>query len=168
MDLLGYNLCSRACCVFRAGFSLGLLFNTEDERNAFLRNVAWLSTDYTPYIPEDRTLRNPRCETLKSYTGSELEVSTDAKFARVLSSTRDDHSRSRWCSWVTNLVLERVNSDESCHMARDPCEKRRTYKWLWGSSYLHLYRTSTLKMDAEASSETLMPTRLHGVTSQRE
>jgi hypothetical protein len=32
----------------------------------FLRNVGWLSTDYTAYIPEDKILHNHRRENLKS------------------------------------------------------------------------------------------------------
>jgi hypothetical protein len=34
-----------------AGFLLGLLFKQEDRGNMFLRNVSWLSPDYTVLCP---------------------------------------------------------------------------------------------------------------------
>jgi hypothetical protein len=40
-------------------------FDPEDGRDMFLRNVGFLSTDYTGYIPEDRSLHNHRCENVK-------------------------------------------------------------------------------------------------------
>jgi hypothetical protein len=56
--LLGYiALCS---CLQDASFSLGLLFNSEDADNIFLRNVSRFSTDYTALYP--RTLYRDRCE----------------------------------------------------------------------------------------------------------
>jgi hypothetical protein len=45
------------------GFLLGLFFDPEDEGDMFLRNVGWLSTDYTALY-----LHNHRCENPKSYT----------------------------------------------------------------------------------------------------
>jgi hypothetical protein len=54
--------------MLHVGFLFGLLFNPEDGgREMFLRNVGWLLTDCTHYIPEDRSLRNHRCENFKSY-----------------------------------------------------------------------------------------------------
>jgi hypothetical protein len=34
-------------CLLPAAFLLGLFFDLEDEGDVFLRNVCWLSTDYT-------------------------------------------------------------------------------------------------------------------------
>jgi hypothetical protein len=42
-------------------------FNHEDGGDIFLWNLGWLSTDYTMYIPEDRTLKNHCCENLRSH-----------------------------------------------------------------------------------------------------
>jgi hypothetical protein len=36
---------------YHAGFLLGLIFETEDRGDIFLRNVGWLSTDYTALYP---------------------------------------------------------------------------------------------------------------------
>jgi hypothetical protein len=38
-----------SCCLLYAVFLLGLLFNTEDGGDMFLRNVGWLSMDYTAF-----------------------------------------------------------------------------------------------------------------------
>jgi hypothetical protein len=56
-----------AYCLFHAAFLLGLFFNHEYVCDIFLRNVDWISMNYTAYIPEDRTLQNYHCENLKSY-----------------------------------------------------------------------------------------------------
>jgi hypothetical protein len=40
-----------ACTYFDAGFLLVLFFGAEDGGDAFLRNVGWLSTDYTAFYP---------------------------------------------------------------------------------------------------------------------
>jgi hypothetical protein len=46
--LLGYNAASSfACCLLHAGYFLGLLFNLEDRREMFLRNIGSILTDYT-------------------------------------------------------------------------------------------------------------------------
>jgi hypothetical protein len=37
--------------LFHAGFSLGLFFDSEDGSDMFLRNVSWISTDYTALYP---------------------------------------------------------------------------------------------------------------------
>jgi hypothetical protein len=47
---------SRAFYQLQAGFLLGLFFNPEDGDEIFLRNVGWLSTDYTKLMPEEITL----------------------------------------------------------------------------------------------------------------
>jgi hypothetical protein len=46
---------------------VGLFFEPEGGGDVFLRNIGWLSTNYYTwrYIPEDRTLRNHRCENPK-------------------------------------------------------------------------------------------------------
>jgi hypothetical protein len=36
---------------FHAGFFLGLFFNPEDGGDTFLRNLDWLSADYTALYP---------------------------------------------------------------------------------------------------------------------
>jgi hypothetical protein len=36
---------------FHAGFFFGLFFDLEDEADMFLRNVGWLSADYTTLYP---------------------------------------------------------------------------------------------------------------------
>jgi hypothetical protein len=60
---------------FHTGFLLGLFFNPEDGGDMFLRNVGWLSTDYTArYIPEDRTLHEHRCENLKSHIHKPVQL----------------------------------------------------------------------------------------------
>jgi hypothetical protein len=41
---------------FNIGFSPGLRFNPEEIGNIFLRNVHWLSTDYTTLYPHDKTI----------------------------------------------------------------------------------------------------------------
>jgi hypothetical protein len=44
-----------ACCLFHAGFLLGLFFNLEDGGSTFLWKVTWLSTEYTLLHPEDNS-----------------------------------------------------------------------------------------------------------------
>jgi hypothetical protein len=39
----------------------------------FLRNVGWLSTDYTALYPEDITIHNHRCENLNTYINNKFE-----------------------------------------------------------------------------------------------
>jgi hypothetical protein len=39
------------CNLLHADFSLGLFFDPEDEGDIFLRNVGWLSTNYTELYP---------------------------------------------------------------------------------------------------------------------
>jgi hypothetical protein len=46
---------------------LGLFLDPEDRSCMFLWNVGWVSTDYMPLYPEDRTLHNHLYENLKSY-----------------------------------------------------------------------------------------------------
>jgi hypothetical protein len=46
---------------------LGLFFDPDDGGDTLLRNVRWLSTDYTSLYPEDRTLHKHRCENLPMY-----------------------------------------------------------------------------------------------------
>jgi hypothetical protein len=70
--LLAYN------AMFYSGFLLSLFIAPEDGCDMFLRNVSWLSTDYTRCIPEDRTLHNHRYQNLKSYKN------TDACFLALL------------------------------------------------------------------------------------
>jgi hypothetical protein len=43
---------------FHAGFLLGLFFDHNNEGDIFLRNVGWLSTDYTALYPRRCTLRS--------------------------------------------------------------------------------------------------------------
>jgi hypothetical protein len=38
---------STLCYLLRAGILVGLLFDLKDGGDVFLRNVVWLSTDYT-------------------------------------------------------------------------------------------------------------------------
>jgi hypothetical protein len=60
-------------------YPTGTLFGLPDHevgRDIFLRNVGWLWNDYTRrYIPEDSTLNNYRCESLKNYTLSWFRMS---------------------------------------------------------------------------------------------
>jgi hypothetical protein len=58
--LLDIALC---CCLHDASFFLGLLLNSENVDNSFLRNVSRLSADYMTLYP--RTLYSHRCENLK-------------------------------------------------------------------------------------------------------
>jgi hypothetical protein len=45
-----------------------LCLDPENGGDMILRNIGWLSTEYTVlYIPQDSTLHNQRCENLKSY-----------------------------------------------------------------------------------------------------
>jgi hypothetical protein len=53
-----------SCYLLHADSSLGLFCVPEDRGNTFLRNVD-LQTTTRRYIPDDRTLRNHRCENLK-------------------------------------------------------------------------------------------------------
>jgi hypothetical protein len=46
----GRRICS-ACYQIHYSFFLGLFFDTEDGGDLFLRNVGWLSTDYTALFP---------------------------------------------------------------------------------------------------------------------
>jgi hypothetical protein len=52
---------------FHAGSLLGVFFKPEAGGDMFLRNVGWLTLDYTVYIPDNRYLHNHSCQTLKSY-----------------------------------------------------------------------------------------------------
>jgi hypothetical protein len=45
------NKQSCACYLLHAGFLLGLLFDPEDGGTIFLRNIGWLSVDYTALYP---------------------------------------------------------------------------------------------------------------------
>jgi hypothetical protein len=56
-----------ACCLLHSGFSLDLLFNPTDRSDTFLRNVGWLSVDYTTLYPRTQKSYNQRCVNLKSY-----------------------------------------------------------------------------------------------------
>jgi hypothetical protein len=58
-----------AACWFLAG----LFSDPENGGDMFLRNVGWLSTDYTALYPR-RFLHNHRRENLKSYIVKELRV----------------------------------------------------------------------------------------------
>jgi hypothetical protein len=40
-----------ACCLLHSGFFVGLLFDPEDWGGMFIRNVGWLSTEYTASYP---------------------------------------------------------------------------------------------------------------------
>jgi hypothetical protein len=53
---------------FHAGYLLGLLSDSEDGGNMFLRNVGLHSATTRRYIPENSII-NHRCENLKSYKG---------------------------------------------------------------------------------------------------
>jgi hypothetical protein len=46
-----YKASSRACYLLQAGFLLDLFFDHEDGGDMFLRNVGWLSMDYTALYP---------------------------------------------------------------------------------------------------------------------
>jgi hypothetical protein len=46
---------------------IGLLFDPEEGGYMFLRNVSWLSVDYTTLYTEDRILYNHRRENLIPY-----------------------------------------------------------------------------------------------------
>jgi hypothetical protein len=53
---------------FQSGFFLGLFLDPENGGDMFLRNVGWLSADYTAlYNKIVSILHNRRCENLKSY-----------------------------------------------------------------------------------------------------
>jgi hypothetical protein len=43
---------STVCSLFYSGFFLGLFFHTQDGGDIFLRNIDWLSTDYTALYPK--------------------------------------------------------------------------------------------------------------------
>jgi hypothetical protein len=81
--LLGYNAmqsCGSACCLFQAGFFLGLPFNPEDWGDMFLWNVSWLQWTTQCCIPEDGTLHNYHCKNFKfctSYIDSWFDFSLD-------------------------------------------------------------------------------------------
>jgi hypothetical protein len=62
-----YLIQSQAFCLLHAGFLFCLIFNPEDGADILLRNTGWLSADYTTLYPEDRTVRNDRCENLTLY-----------------------------------------------------------------------------------------------------
>jgi hypothetical protein len=47
-----------ACHLLHNGYLHGLLFDPENGRDIFLRNIGWLSTDYALYISEDIILYN--------------------------------------------------------------------------------------------------------------
>jgi hypothetical protein len=56
-----------SCCVFDAGFLRGLPTDSEKGVDIFVRNVGWLSPDYTAlYIPGEITVYSHRCKKFKS------------------------------------------------------------------------------------------------------
>jgi hypothetical protein len=62
---------SFAFSLLHVGFLPDLFVNAEDTGVLFLRNVDWLSTDYTALYPRRYiTLHNHRCENLKSFIHS--------------------------------------------------------------------------------------------------
>jgi hypothetical protein len=52
---------AQLCCLLNFGFLLGRFFDPEDGSNMFLRNVCWISVDYTALYP------NRHCEGLKRF-----------------------------------------------------------------------------------------------------
>jgi hypothetical protein len=57
-----------ACYLIHADFFLRWVFDTEDGGDMFFRNASNFQRTTQSYIPEDRTLRNHRCVSPKSYT----------------------------------------------------------------------------------------------------
>jgi hypothetical protein len=47
-----------SCCLLQASLLLFLLFNSEDWGDTLLRIIGCLSSDYTPYIPVERSFHS--------------------------------------------------------------------------------------------------------------